>query len=85
MANHAERRLWDLRPMADGSTSRVCGPLGGKTCSFACVLEAVIECQREFPKMHWEMSPLPGEIIFTGCRALAQALEGYVRAEKLYC
>ncbi|GFO07949.1 mannose receptor, c type 1a [Plakobranchus ocellatus] len=60
----------------DGSTTRICGPIGESTCSYECELMAARECLRVVIEKQRERAALPGVVIFTDCRALVQALGG---------
>ncbi|GFO14598.1 ribonuclease h [Plakobranchus ocellatus] len=60
----------------DGSTTRICGPVGEWTCSYECELMAVTECLCVVIGKQREGAALPGLVILTDCRALVWALGG---------
>ncbi|GFO49853.1 hypothetical protein PoB_007635800 [Plakobranchus ocellatus] len=53
---------------ADGSTTRICGPVGERTSSYDSGLRAVTECLRVMIEKQLEGAELLGVVIFTDCR-----------------
>ncbi|GFO18763.1 hypothetical protein PoB_004526800 [Plakobranchus ocellatus] len=71
---HWERRLRIGILWPDGTTFRLCGPVGEQNCRFDCELKAFTKCLSVITRRQREGAALPGMVIFTDCRASVQAL-----------